>query len=343
MTAQTAAVALEFEDEHPEVKVNEAFDSAGHALYFARKPDDDSGLQLGFAGGDYSETVDAADTPITCTDNDDTYIVMHRTTGVITGATTTTNWNATTTYGRIGIATFASGVLTDYKDLRDGEGGVFDHAAVAGAVDADDVTYTPTTLADWDGGADPGDAEQALDQLAERVTDLEGGGSFQPLDADLTAIAGLTSAADKGIQFTGSGTAATFDLTTAGKALLDDASASDQRTTLSAAARSQTTEFMAGYIGTVSDKDYRIVVKIPHAGTITATTTRSESGTATFTFKVNTTALGGTANSVSSSEQSQAHASTNTFVADDDIVITASSNSSCLGASFTIQYTRTLS
>jgi len=39
---------------------------------------------------------------------------------------------------------------------------------------ADQVAYTPAVLADWDGAADPGNTDDALDQIAERVTDLEG-------------------------------------------------------------------------------------------------------------------------------------------------------------------------
>jgi hypothetical protein len=54
----------------------------------------------------------------------------------------------------------------------------------------------------------------------------------QPLDADLTAIAALTSAADKLPYATGAQTWAMTDLTAAGRALLDDASAEAQQATL---------------------------------------------------------------------------------------------------------------
>jgi fructose-specific component phosphotransferase system IIB-like protein len=120
-------------------------------------------------------------------------------------------------------------------------------------------------------------------------------------------------------------------------------SQTDLQSALDAKAATSQVASISGFIEVVDNKDYRLVVKAPFAGTITETTTISSAGTATATFKINTTALGGTANSVSSSEQSQSHASANAFSAGDDIVLTVSSNSSCTDLSFTVQFTRTLS
>lgn len=108
------------------------------------------------------------------------------------------------------------------------------------------------------------------------------------------------------------------------------------------AAKTQT-DFICGLITVVEDQDYRIAVNLPFGLTITKVTTRAASGTCTLTAKINTTALGGTANSVSSTEEEQAHASANVAAAGDDIVLTVSATAACEDLSFMVEFTRTLS
>ena len=85
------------------------------------------------------------------------------------------------------------------------------------------------------------------------------------------------------------------------------------------------------------DGTFKVLVKSAFAFTITETTTITTAGTSTVTISINGTPLGGTANSASTGEQSQAHSSANAVVAGDDISITfASTSSDCANLSLNI-------
>lgn len=75
------------------------------------------------------------------------------------------------------------------------------------------------------------------------------------------------------------------------------------------------------------DKTYTVAQKVARACTITEVTTRCTAGTATVTIKINGTSLGGTANSASTTEQSQSHSSANAVAAGDTVTIVVSSTS----------------
>lgn len=90
---------------------------------------------------------------------------------------------------------------------------------------ADDSLLTAVLLPDPEVG-------KALIWADTNGTLTNGTVEYQPLDADLTAIAALTSAANKVPYSTGSGTWALADFSATARTLLDDTSTSAMRTTL---------------------------------------------------------------------------------------------------------------
>ena len=148
------------------------------------------------------------------------------------------------------LGTAAAAAATDFQPV---DAGLTSISGLTTA--ANKMIYT--TGSDTYAVADLTSAGRALlddaDAAAQRTTlglgtaATSASGDFQPVDAGLTSISGLTTAADKMIYTTGSDTYAVADLTSAGRALLDDADAAAQRTTLGlgTAATSNTGDFLA--------------------------------------------------------------------------------------------------
>ena len=112
-----------------------------------------------------------------------------------------------------------------YNSLSDLQGSVSNDFHNLGGTDD---FLTEEEVEDYAGGMVTGNTETGITVTYE---DTDGTLDFV-LDSDLVSIAALGSAADKGLYTTAANTWAEFSLTAAGRAILDDANAAAQATTL---------------------------------------------------------------------------------------------------------------
>lgn len=159
------------------------------------------GLNLTLYGGAFNG-VDVADQTIALTASSTNYVVAHRTTGVVTAATGTSNWNDTAVYMRLyhivaGGSTMTIAANSDQRQCYGGTGG--------GASDALDVSYDNTAS-----GLTATNVQDAIDEL-----DATGGSGFPALVTEAGSSRSVsTSDAGKYLRFTGTGAkTATFDST----------------------------------------------------------------------------------------------------------------------------------
>lgn len=119
-----------------EVIVNQALVSLEHQGIFAYDDANSTGLTWAYLGGPDlywgGFQIDAG--TLSLADNDSNYIVVERSTGIITTSTTNTNWNDGEFYARVYLVTTASGAVSAIEDHRSGIGGVHGPSAFVTAV-----------------------------------------------------------------------------------------------------------------------------------------------------------------------------------------------------------------
>lgn len=142
---------------------------------------------------------------------------------------------------------------------------------------------------------------------------------------------------------TGAGTYSVSTVTAAGEALLDDADAAAQRSTLELGtmATKAAVDFVGGMIETAADKTYVIDLSAAYAYTVNTLIIKSASGTCTAKLTIEGTDITGiSAVSVSSSEATGTATAANSVAVGNTLALVVSSNSDATDVSFTIKTTR---
>lgn len=160
--------------------------------------------------------------------------------------------------------------------------------------------------------------EETLDSLDDRVTTVEDT-TVPGINADIAAI-----------------NATLYSASAAGQVLESTGAGGSTNPTYKT--RQEVIDFT---IESPDDQDYLFEISAPYGYTITRVDSDCRSGSCTATTKIGGVALGGGANSVSTTLQTKTHSSANVISASGTSVVTISSNSSCAGLRLVFWITRT--
>ena len=105
-----------------EITANAYFDAASMATLYGRKAKDCTGLTWGYYGGNVIKSdgtlAQIANGTLAMTGSTTNYIVAQKSDGVVSVATTTTNWNNTSDYWRLYSVVTNASAVTSYTDSR---------------------------------------------------------------------------------------------------------------------------------------------------------------------------------------------------------------------------------
>lgn len=126
-----------------EVTANANFSAASPSMIFGKNDVTSTGLTWGYLGGRWGGT-SVSNGTLSLTGSTTNYVVGNRSTGAVSVSTATTNWNSTTTYGRLYSIVTGSSTVTSYQDHRAGPSGIF--VGSASGVGSGTVTNTGGNL-----------------------------------------------------------------------------------------------------------------------------------------------------------------------------------------------------